>query len=344
MDRVGCDWSTLSETKWGDLYTKLLDPIECVAGALDEFVIRVFLASGMLPDAPEKVILTHLTNMVSIVHSRYNENKYHSFTHACHVLANCAKVLEDMVAQYPNFSKAEGLALLFAALIHDIGHLGVSNDTLVNESHSLALLYSDQSVAEMHSLASGFEVIDNANNDIRVGFSPDERKIFRSTVIELVLSTNICDYERQRLLQHKLNIVSETKLVDGRADLSAYTSRLSIFNLVIRAADVGASMQNAETSRIWSHRFFLEQKDARIAARGAKGDDSEFYCQHGKFMERHAAALAASLAATSAVSSPLSREIVDTTHKNIEVWLIEGPSIVKSWCTASSSAENVPFS
>jgi 3'5'-cyclic nucleotide phosphodiesterase len=344
MDRAGYDRSTLSETKWVDLYTRLLDPIECISGALEEFVIRVFLSSGMLPDAPEKGILTHLTNMVSTVHSRYNENKYHSFTHACHVLANCAKVLEDLVNQYPKFSKAEGLALLFAAFIHDIGHLGVSNETLVGESHALALLYSDQSVAEMHSLASGFEVIDNANNDIRVGFSPDERKIFRSTVIELVLSTNICDYERQRLLQHKLNIATETKLVNGRADMSAYTSRLSIFNLVIRAADVGASMQNAETSRIWSHRFFLEQKDARIAARGPKGDDSEFYFQHGKFMERHAAALAASLAATCAISLSLSREIVDTTHKNIEVWLIEGPSIVKSWCTASSSAENVPFS
>lgn len=344
MDRTLCDWNTLAETKWVDLYTKLIDPIECISGSLEEFVIRVFLSSGMLPDAPEKVMLPHLTNMVSIVHSRYNENKYHSFTHACHVLANCAKILEDMVRQYPKISKAEGLALLFAAFIHDVGHLGVSNDALVCEGHTLALLYSDQSVAEMHSLASGFEVIDEANNDIRVGFSPDERKIFRSTVIELVLSTNICDYERQRLLQQKLKSVNEAKLINGRADLSAYTSRLSIFNLVIRAADVGASMQNAETSRIWSHRFYLEQKDARIAARGPKGDDSEFYCQHGKFMERHAAALASSLATTYAISSPLSREIVDTTRKNIEVWLIEGPSIVKSWCTSSSSAENVPFS
>ena len=326
------------------MYTKHLCPIECIPGALEDFVIKTFLSSGMLPDAPEKIIRTHLTNMVSVVYSRYNENKYHSFTHACHVLANCAKILEDLVDQYPELSKAEGLALLFAAFIHDVGHLGVSNDALVDEGHLLALLYSDQSVAEMHSLASGFEVIDQPNNDIRVNFSSDERKLFRSTVIELVLSTNICDYERQRLLQHKLNTATETKLVCGRADLSASASRLSVFNLIIRAADVGASMQNAETSRIWSHRFFLEQKEARIAARGPKGDDSDFCCQHGKFMERHAAVLAASLAATCAVSPSLSRQIIDTTHKNIAIWLIEGPSTVKSWCTASSCADNVPFS
>ena len=321
----------ISEMKWVDLFSKFIIPLEDSSESLDKLALMIFRSNDTWTIGSEKVCPTILKNVISSVRKQYNGNKYHSFAHACHVLLNCAKILEDIVTRHPSLTKVESLALLFAALIHDIGHLGVSNDWLIHENHDLALLYSDQSVAEMHSLACGFEILNRADHDICAGFTSEERRTFRAVVIDLVLSTNISDYDRQRFLQQKLDTVMMLKSEDGYADMSTSMSRLSILNLVIRAADVGASMQDVETSRIWSKRFFLEQKDATDAAGGPSVDNAEFCTQHGKFMERHAAVLALSLTSSGAISQSLSLDIMDSTRSNLAAWHEEGPLTVKSW-------------
>ena len=219
--------------------------------------------------------------------------------------------------------------MLFAAVIHDVGHLGVSNATLSHENHKLAIIYSDQSIAEMHSLACAFQLLNQPDNDILCHLSEGERKVFRGLVIDLVLGTNVMDNERQQLLQKNLENTSKSA---ARVDLEIQTNRTVIFNLVMRAADVGAQMQNIETSRIWSKRFFLEQREARNAGRMPHTDGKEFCLQHGRFVERHAAVLAAALASTGNLTSSLSLEILESTHKNLNVWGIEGPSLVEEWC------------
>lgn len=326
----------VSDTKWFDLYTLLVSPVEGDIEKLDKLVENIFLTSGMLP----KQSVNALKNIIISIRGAYRKNEYHSFTHASHVLLNCAKILSDLVVQNPLLPKAEGLALLFAAIIHDIGHQGVTNATLVHENHSLAIIYSDQSVAEMNSLACGFQLFDRVDHDILDGFTLEERRTFRSIVIDLVLSTNIMDKERQQNIQKKFDAAKNCELnEDGKIDINCPVNRLAIYNLIIRAADVGASMQNAETTRIWSHRFFLEQKEAQDAGRGPQIDDKDFSLQHGKFMELHAKILAVTLTSTGNLTECLTRDILDSTHRNLAVWGIEGKAIVDSWCTANT--ENV---
>ena len=331
METQENDSLVIADMKWVDLFSKFIIPLEDSTESLEQLALSIFRSNDTWTIGSEKLCPTLLKNVISSVRKQYNGNKYHSFAHACHVLLNCAKILEDVTTRLPSLTKVETFALLFAALIHDIGHLGVSNDWLIHENHNLALLYSDQSVAEMHSLACGFGILNNANHDICAGFTTEERRTFRAVVIDLVLSTNISDYERQRILRQKLDAVMMLKTEDGYADMSTSMNRLSLLNLIIRAADVGASMQDVETSRIWSKRFFLEQRDAVNAAGGPSIDNAEFCSQHGKFMERHAAVLALSLTSSGALSQSLSMHIMDSTHSNLAAWLEEGPMNVKSW-------------
>lgn len=321
----------LSDTKWLDLYTTLVVPVEGTDEGLEELVADIIQSSGMLSNYDGRSSSARLSNMISAVRRQYNPNHYHCFLHACHVLVNCAKILSDIVAEHPTLPKVEGLAILFAALIHDVGHLGVSNATLSNEDHELAILYSDQSIAEMHSLACGFQLLSQTENDILLDHTREERKTFRIIVIDLVLGTNVMDNERQKLLQNKFESTSKS---GNKIDLELQTNRLAIFNLVMRAADVGGQMQNNETSRIWSHRFFLEQREAKNAGRMPHTDRNEFCLQHSRFVERHAAVLAAALASTGNLSTSLSLEILESTHENLKVWGVEGPSIVEAWCSS----------
>ena len=321
----------ISEMRWSDLFSKFIIPIEDSNESLEKMALMIFRSKDTWRIGFDKVCTATLKNVISSVRKQYNGNKYHSFAHACHVLLNCAKILDDITNGRPYLNKVESLALLFAALIHDIGHLGVSNDWLINENHSLAILYSDQSVAEMHSLACAFEILKDADHDICAGFSTEERRTFRAVVIDLVLSTNISDKDRQKALKQKLDSVMMSKTGDGHPDMSASTSRQSILNLIIRAADVGASMQDVETSRIWSKRFFLEQRDAMNVSGESTVDDAEYCTQHGRFLEHHAAVLALSLTSTGALSQSLCVDIMDSTRSNVAAWHKEGSLTMKSW-------------
>mmetsp|Transcript_34815 Transcript_34815/g.33129 ORF Transcript_34815/g.33129 Transcript_34815/m.33129 type:complete len:347 (+) Transcript_34815:167-1207(+) len=317
----------ISDTNWSDLYTLLVCPLEGDIDRLCEFVENAFKSSSMLPQQSGIA----LKKMIVSIRGTYNENKYHNFTHASHALLNCAKILSDIVSQNPLLPKAEGLALLFAATIHDIGHEGVTNATLVKENHSLAIMYSDQSVAEMNSLACGFQLLfDRADHDILEGFTPEERKTFRTTVIDIVLSTNIMDKERQQDFQRKFDTAKKTS-EDGKFDMNCPKNRLLIYNIILRAADVGASMQNAETSRTWSHRFYLEQKEAQDAGRGPEVIDNEFPLQHEKFMEFHAKLLAETLTSTGSLTDCLTRDLLDNTNRNVALWRVEGKDVVTEW-------------
>jgi len=44
-------------------------------------------------------------------------------------------------------------ALLIAAAVHDLDHMGRTSSFLVNAEHSLALLYNDMSVDNIYALA-----------------------------------------------------------------------------------------------------------------------------------------------------------------------------------------------
>lgn len=64
-------------------------------------------------------------------------------------------LLADGVA----FSARDRFVLMLSALVHDVDHPGHSNLFEVRIKSSLALLYNDQSVLEMHHLALAFNIM-----------------------------------------------------------------------------------------------------------------------------------------------------------------------------------------
>jgi len=105
------------------------------------------------------------------------------------------------------------LAFLFSAFVHDVDHRGVTNRQLVLEGDELAIMYNDQSVAEQRSLAVTFSLFCkpkyNALMSLMVGSDENDQKNvesymrFRSTVIDLVLCTDIASPERVQIIKSK---------------------------------------------------------------------------------------------------------------------------------------------
>jgi hypothetical protein len=90
-------------------------------------------------------VLKELREYVAIIASRYNDNPFHNFEHACHVTMATNKLLKRIVAPDIATEKAKSadiaseihnythginsdpltiLAIVFSALIHDVDHRG----------------------------------------------------------------------------------------------------------------------------------------------------------------------------------------------------------------------------
>lgn len=99
-------------------------------------------------------------------------------------------------------------AMVFSALIHDLGHTGVPNSVLVEEEDELAILHNDVSVAEQNSLQVAFSMLQKDEFALLkkcICPTPEERKFFRKKVICMVMVTDISDQERIQIVKSRWN-------------------------------------------------------------------------------------------------------------------------------------------
>jgi hypothetical protein len=82
------------------------------------------------------------------------------------------------------------LGLLVAALIHDIGHLAVNNQFLIETGHELAMRFNDKSPLENFHCATFFELLHEESCNVLQWLTKDQMKEFRKVVIESVLHTD----------------------------------------------------------------------------------------------------------------------------------------------------------
>ena len=99
-------------------------------------------------------------------------------------------------------------AMVFSALIHDVGHTGVPNSVLIEEEDELAILHNDVSVAEQNSLQLAFSLLQKEEFQLLkrcIGPTPAEHKLFRKKVIGMVMVTDISDQERLQIVKSRWN-------------------------------------------------------------------------------------------------------------------------------------------
>jgi hypothetical protein len=170
------------------------------------------------PEVLTRQVMDELQLYVKTVLEGYQTVPYHNFEHCYHVTISVNKVM-DMIMEplsyfVENAPETYGfkddplmqLALLFAALIHDVEHRGVSNRQLANEDDHLAIQFNDTSVMEQHSLFFAFsELLKPEYQVLRDTVFPEKEdyRRFRKAVVNLVLCTDIADPERSQLSKSK---------------------------------------------------------------------------------------------------------------------------------------------
>ncbi|EFJ40245.1 3'5'-cyclic nucleotide phosphodiesterase, partial [Volvox carteri f. nagariensis] len=119
-------------------------------------------------------------------------NPYHNSAHAADVLHTLHVLLHGARLTEHYLDELGLMAAYFAAIVHDYGHPGLTNDFLVATSHPLALRYNDRAPLESHHAAAAFTLLaDRPDLDVTAGLIAAERAAFRKQVLELVLATDM---------------------------------------------------------------------------------------------------------------------------------------------------------
>jgi hypothetical protein len=112
-------------------------------------------------------VLNQLRDYVVTIAAMYRDNPFHNFEYASHVTLSTVKLMSRIVAPDLRGADADGdveknlhdhtygitsdpltqFACVFAALIHDVDHIGVPNSQLIKEKATVAVVYRNKSVS-----------------------------------------------------------------------------------------------------------------------------------------------------------------------------------------------------
>jgi len=198
------------------------------------------------------ISLSKLINFLTDVETGYiHANPYHNNMHATDVMLG-SNYLVTASGVLKHMTTLEHLALLLAAAIHDLGHLGVNNAFLVQTVHELAVAHNDKSVLENFHCAQAFKLLYTSKNDFLEKFTLAERQEIRRLMIELVLATDMSQHVEI------FNTFQNKRSTQEGFDIGNKQDRLLVLKMIIKCSDISNSAKSRPLYLNWANRVMEE--------------------------------------------------------------------------------------
>jgi len=224
---------------------------------------------------------TTLLAFLRKVESGYRPNPYHSRDHACDVLQSTLWILNSKPSGDENSNGAQKtlvslvepldvLALLVAAIGHDIDHTGQNNAFHVSTSTDLAILYNDRSVLENHHCAKVFAILQNPHCALLAPLTVKQRRELRDIVVSVVLGTDMS--------VHFKNVDRLSAAISaGNFDLTNRDDKTFVLEMVLHSADVANPCRPEPIYRMWTDKVMEEFYDQGDKEKDAGLPVSKFF-------------------------------------------------------------------
>lgn len=155
-------------------------------------------------------------------------------------------------------------AVAMAALIHDMGHLGLTNKQLIRLQTPEAIKYEGRCVAEQHSILMSREIVmDPKFAELRscmFGNNPADISRYRKFLFNTVLATDICDKELRLMRQERWAKAFGAEQPECRPGNKEDCDRRAtiVLDHIIQASDVAHTMQHWQIYIRFNKRLYQE--------------------------------------------------------------------------------------
>jgi hypothetical protein len=233
----------------------------------------VLTADGCGSWVRSNVTEAHLFRFVATCESKYQANPFHNFAHALDVQYTAARHMHLIQADHflPETSQ---FWLLIAAISHDLGHLGVNNQYLIETSHELALKYNDRSPLENMHCATLFQVVSDPQANVFTSVEKDLYKEMRKGIINAILHTDVTKHNemmKELVMLYQMNseaFDAADHATEEVIEVLSVHTQLTI-NCLLHCSDVGNPMKPWELAQRIAHLCvdeFFAQGDSEKAA------------------------------------------------------------------------------
>ena len=189
--------------------------------------------------------------LLALKGSYLESNSYHNQLHGADVCQTMYCLMMNSPFGDQLTDKMKYVSLL-AAAAHDVGHIGLNNNFLVNTNDPLAIMYCYEAPLEKMHAAKGFELMRLPDADVFHIFDGEELKNARHWFMSLILSTDMADhFHHISQLTKKLDTVG-LEFKDNNADTQL------ICGMLLHAADVSNPTKSWKYYGLWTERVMEE--------------------------------------------------------------------------------------
>ena len=226
---------------------------------------RVILETFGLKD--DKIInVNKLDQFLNAVSSQYlNTTLYHNNMHGADITQTITLYfLNSNAEKMFRTTVLDLLSIFIAALGHDIGHPGLTNNFHINASTELAITYNDASCLENFHCCKLFTIIKKDETNIFERLSVNDYKDIRKRMISEILATDMFYHKKiMSLIQTKLPQVKNDKFEFISEDKeSIKAEQQCLLDYFIHSADLAHNTKLFNISLKWvellSEEFWLQ--------------------------------------------------------------------------------------
>nr|CCA16086.1 cAMPspecific 3' putative [Albugo laibachii Nc14] len=191
-----------------------------------------------------------LVDLLRHIQARYMaKNPFHNACHAADVMHTMYTLLAYTHLR-TKISPHLQVAAILASVMHDIEHVGLTNDFLVKSEHRIAREYISK--APMEAMHANLAILLLLDEKFRLmdRFPVTQREEIIHVVVETILSTALSS-QRDMLQQVRDMDFSSIKTLIPLP----FDSQLSILRLVLHISDIGQTMKPFPIHQMWAERL-----------------------------------------------------------------------------------------
>ncbi|POM73674.1 CAMP-specific 3',5'-cyclic phosphodiesterase [Phytophthora palmivora] len=246
---------------------------ECMPGNVVVFVGMLIFES--IDCGEEFVDLSVLPSFLRHIQERYDGNMpFHNATHAADVMHTLFMILWN-TSLGEKISPHNQVGALLAAVMHDVEHVGLTNDFLIKTNHPIAQKYPTKAPMESKHMDLALHAVVDPKFGILSKMSPDHQEQVLEVIRETISATALI-YQPELLAEINDTTAEEWKMLEEDTVLPQ-SLQVRALRIAMHVSDISQTMKPFANHQKWVFRLNDEHyKQGELDAREQHGVSPSF--------------------------------------------------------------------